>query len=53
MLGDLATENIQAGQMVRAASAFKRGIAIAESIDNAWGRARALAKMAATLHDFR
>jgi len=53
MLGDLATENIQAGQLERAASAFNRGIAIAESIDNAWGRARALAKLAATLHDFR
>jgi len=53
MLGDLATENIQAGQVKRAASAFNRGIAIAESIDNAWGRARALAKLAATLHDFR
>ncbi len=30
MLGDLVTENIQAGQMEREASAFNRGIAIAE-----------------------
>ena len=53
MLGDLATENIQAGQMERAASAFNRGIAIAESNDNVWSRAHALAKLATTLHDFR
>ena len=52
MLGDIAAENIQAGQMKRAAIAFKRGIDIAESIKNAWGRARALAKMAVTLHNF-
>ncbi len=53
MLSDLASENIQAGQVDRAANAFNRGIAIAESIENAWGRARALAKMAATLYEFR
>ncbi len=53
MLSDLASENILAGQLERASHAFSRGIAIAESIDNAWGRARALAKMAATLYDFR
>jgi len=53
MLGDLATENIQAGQMERAASAFNRGIAITESNDNVWSRAHALAKLATTLHDFR
>ena len=53
MLSDLASENIQAGQIDRAANAFNRGIAIAESIENAWGRARALAKMAATLYEFR
>ncbi|MBT3990433.1 MAG: hypothetical protein HON14_10250 [Rhodospirillaceae bacterium] len=53
MLSDLASESIHAGQLERASSAFNRGIAIAESIDNAWGRARALAKMAATLYDFR
>ena len=52
MLGDIATENIQAGQIDRAAKAFKRGIVIAESIQNVWGRARALAKMAITLHEF-
>jgi tetratricopeptide (TPR) repeat protein len=53
MLSDLASENILTGQIERATSAFSRGIAIAESIENAWGRARALAKMAATLHNFR
>jgi hypothetical protein len=51
-LRDIATENIQAGQIKRAAKAFKRGITIAESIQNAWSWARALAKMAITLHDF-
>jgi hypothetical protein len=30
MLGNFAMENIQAGQMEREASAFNRGIAIAE-----------------------
>jgi len=52
MLGDLTTKNIQAGQMERTASAFNRGIAIAESNDNTWSRAHALAKLATTLHDF-
>jgi hypothetical protein len=53
MLSDLASENILAGQVARATDAFDRGIQIAEQIENAWGRARALAKMAATLYDFR
>lgn len=53
MLSELASENILSGQRARATDAFTRGIEIAEQIENAWGRARALAKMAATLHDFR
>lgn len=53
MLGDIASEQVRSGQLDRAANAFNKGITIAETIHNAWGRARALAKMASTLHDFR
>ena len=52
MLGDLATETLQKGQGKRAWQAFEQGLKIAEDIHNAWGRARALAKLASTLGDF-
>jgi tetratricopeptide (TPR) repeat protein len=52
MLSDLASEDLRRGRKDRAANTFNQGIAIAETIHNAWGRARALAKMASTLSDF-
>jgi len=53
MLGDLASETLKKGQPDRAQAAFQQGLEIAEGIHNAWGRARALAKLATTLGDFR
>lgn len=53
MLGDIASDNAIAGNVVRAEEAFRRGIGIAENIHNAWGRARVLAKLALTLSDLR
>jgi tetratricopeptide (TPR) repeat protein len=53
LYGDLASENAEAGQKAMAMAAFRKGIAIAESIHNAWGRARALAKLATALGDIQ
>ncbi len=51
LYGDIASESAEAGQKELARMAFRKGVAIAENIHNAWGRARALAKLAATLQD--
>lgn len=51
MFGDLASEHARGGDRGEALAAFGRGLAIAENIQNAWGRARALAKLAGAFHD--
>ncbi|MDA0241583.1 MAG: hypothetical protein O3A84_16385 [Proteobacteria bacterium] len=51
LFGDLASEYAGQGNRGDALEAFNRGLDIAESIRNSWARARALAKMAATLND--
>jgi peptidoglycan hydrolase-like protein with peptidoglycan-binding domain len=53
LLGDVASERAALGQGEFAATAFKRGLQISESIHNSWGRSRALAKLAGTLYDLR
>lgn len=53
LLGDIASERAALGQGEFAATAFKRGLRISESIHNSWGRSRALAKLAGTLYDLR
>lgn len=49
MFADLAEGHAVAGEEEAAWRAFGRGITIARDIDNAWSRARTLAKLAATL----
>ncbi len=49
--GDIATMHARAGEADQAWRAFARGMAEARRIDNAWGRARSLAKMSQTLID--
>lgn len=49
MFAELAEGHAIAGEEEAAWRAFSRGIAIARDIDNAWSRARTLAKLAATL----
>lgn len=49
MFSDIAAGRAEAGEGASARSAFDRAIAEAKDIKNAWGRARALAKVASTL----
>jgi hypothetical protein len=49
MYADLAEGHANEGEDQAAWHAFEEGIAIAETIDNAWSRARILAKLAATM----
>ena len=49
LFGDVAEEHLAAGEIDAARAALRRGLGIAEGIDNPWGRARAVARMAATL----
>ena len=49
MYADLAEGHAIEGQSDAAWRAFDRGITLARTIDNAWSRARTLAKLAATL----
>lgn len=49
MFADLAGERAEAGDSDGAWSAFSEALAAARSIDNAWGRARALARTAVAL----
>lgn len=51
--GDVALERLADGEPEAAAVAFRRGLEEAEPLENAWGRARALAKLAATLTDLK
>ncbi len=53
LYGDIASETSETGQKELARTAFQNGMAIAENIHNAWGRARALAKLAGTLTDLK
>lgn len=53
MLADVAAERIAAGEGVLARAALDRGLDIARGITDASGRARALARLAATLYDVR
>ena len=49
MFAELAESHASAGETEAGWRAFKRGVAIAADIDNAWSRARTMAKLAATL----
>jgi peptidoglycan hydrolase-like protein with peptidoglycan-binding domain len=53
MLADIASERIASGEGERAKDALEHGLTIAKGISNPWGRARALARLAATLYEFR
>ncbi|NQV99157.1 MAG: peptidoglycan-binding protein [Rhodospirillales bacterium] len=49
MFADLAAQQARQGDTKTGWDAFNRGLKIGKSIDNAWSRARALAKLAQTL----
>ncbi|MFQ5764612.1 MAG: peptidoglycan-binding protein [Rhodospirillales bacterium] len=49
MFSEIATGHAAEGEGDAAWAAFDRGLQVARSIDNAWGRARAFGKLAATL----
>ena len=49
MLGDVASNSAAAGAAEAAWKAFRSGLRLAETVHNAWSRARALSKLAATL----
>jgi len=53
VLADIASERLAEGELERARVALDRGLAIAKGISNPWGRARALARLAATLYEFK
>ena len=49
MLGEIALIRSRRGETESAKAMFRRGLDIAESIENAWGRARAFARLTAVL----
>ncbi|MBC8339185.1 MAG: peptidoglycan-binding protein [Rhodospirillales bacterium] len=49
MFSDIAARHAAEGEEVAAWAAFDHGLSVARSIDNAWGRARAFGRLAATL----
>jgi len=49
LFGEIAEGHADVGEFMEARTAFERGLAIAAAIDNPWGRARAVARMATTL----
>jgi peptidoglycan hydrolase-like protein with peptidoglycan-binding domain len=49
MLSDVASNSAAAGAAVAAWKTFQSGLGLAETVRNAWSRARALSKLAATL----
>jgi hypothetical protein len=53
VLADIASDRLAEGEVARARVALDRGLAIAKGISNPWGRARALARLAATLYEFQ
>lgn len=49
MFSEIALTHARKGHAEAAEAAFHRGIEVARDLENAWGRARALARLAATL----
>jgi len=49
LFGEIAEGHAEVGEFEYAQTAFERGLTIAAAIDNPWGRARAVARMATTL----
>jgi len=49
MFAEIAIDHARKGESEIGWDAFSRGLGVGEKIDNAWGRARALAKLAHTL----
>jgi len=49
MFAEIAIDHARKGEAEIGWEAFSRGLGVGEKIDNAWGRARALAKLAHTL----
>ncbi len=53
MFGDISSESAEAGEAEAAQAAFRLGLDEAAAIDNAWARARAMAKLSRVLVDLR
>ena len=51
MFSDIALSRARAGESKSAWAVFDRALAVAEDMDNAWARARALGKAASTLFE--
>jgi peptidoglycan hydrolase-like protein with peptidoglycan-binding domain len=51
MFGDISSAHVAAGEPDHAWTAFLSALEVAEGVDNAWARARALSKLASTLDD--
>ena len=51
MFGDISSAHVVAGEPDHAWTAFLSALEVAEGVDNAWARARALSKLASTLAD--
>ncbi|HJO68592.1 MAG TPA: peptidoglycan-binding domain-containing protein [Rhodospirillales bacterium] len=49
MYGDIASNNLAAGDEKAARAAFRNALSVAESVHNPWARARALSRLAAAL----
>ena len=53
MLSDIAAETMRSGNPKQARRSFDHALSIAKTIDNGWGRARALARLASALHEIQ
>jgi hypothetical protein len=51
MFGDISSCYVAAGEPNHARTAFLNALEVAQGVDNAWVRARALSKLASTLAD--
>ena len=51
MFGDISSNHVVAGEPNHAWTAFLNALDVAQEVDNAWARARALSKLASTLAD--
>ena len=51
MFGDISSSHVVAGEPDHAWAAFLNALDVAQGVDNAWARARALSKLASTLAD--
>ena len=49
MFCEVAIEYAAAGEAEASWTAFRKGLHVTSNIDNSWGRARALAKLASTI----